>query len=146
MAYDSAIAAHVPSVQRCFRFQQQHVDFILGHRLVLHTARHDQELAFVEVDLPVTVFRVADHDLQPAFHHQEELVLILVVVPDELAFELGELDVLIVKLAHDFRTPIFGEEMEFTGEVGFLHRERLQNGGICTISAWSPRIINPRQL
>ena len=55
----------------------------LGDRLMFYAPRHDEELAFVELDDPVTkMYR------QVAMEDQEELVLLLVMVPDELAFEL----------------------------------------------------------
>jgi len=59
---------------------------------------------------------------QLAVEDQEELVLLLVMVPDELAFKLGELDVLAVQLANDTRAPMFSELLEFLGEVDFVVR------------------------
>ena len=83
-----------------------------GDRLVFYAARNDEELALVEFDDPVTkMYR------QVAVEDQEELVLLLVMVPDELAFEFGELDVLAVELADDTGAPMFSELLEFLGEV-----------------------------
>ncbi len=84
----------------------------LGDRLMFYAPRHDEELAFVELDDPVTkMYR------QVAVEDQEELVLSLVMVPDELTFELGELDVLAIELADDTGAPMFSELLEFLGEV-----------------------------
>ena len=84
----------------------------LGDRLMFYAPRHDEELAFVELDDPVTkMYR------QVAVEDQEELVLVLVMVPDELAFELGELDVLAVEFADDTGAPTFSELLEFLSEV-----------------------------
>ena len=83
-----------------------------GDRLVFYAARNDEELALVEFDDPITkMYR------QVAVEDQEELVLLLVMVPDELAFELGELDVLAVELADDTGAPAIRELLEFLGEV-----------------------------
>ena len=83
-----------------------------GDRLVFYAPGNDEELAFVEFDDPVTkMYR------QVAVEDQEELIFLLVMVPDELAFELGELDVLAVEFADDTGTPTFSELLEFLGEV-----------------------------
>ena len=52
-----------------------------------------------------------------AVENQEELVLALVVMPDELAFDLRELHVLAVELTDDPRTPPFRELLELLREV-----------------------------
>src|SRR3712207_8662986 len=49
---------------------------------------------------------VAELDAERAAHHQEELVLHLVVVPDELPQHLHELHLLAVQLADDLRAPV----------------------------------------
>tara|TARA_B100000809_G_scaffold26820_1_gene23426 strand:- start:483 stop:821 length:339 start_codon:yes stop_codon:yes gene_type:complete len=83
-----------------------------GDRLVFHSPGNDEELAFVEFDDPIAkMYR------QVAVEDQEELVLSLVMVPDELTFELGELDVLAIELADDTGAPMFSELLEFLGEV-----------------------------
>ena len=86
-----------------------------GDRLVFHSPGNDEELAFVEFDDPIAkMYR------QVAVEDQEELVLVLVMVPDELAFELGELDVLAVEFADDTGAPMFSELLEFPGEVDLV--------------------------
>ncbi len=86
-----------------------------GDGLVFDTPRNDEELALAEFDDPVTkMYR------QVAVEDQEELGLLLVMVPDELAFELGELDVLAVELANDTGAPMFSELLEFLGEVNLV--------------------------
>jgi hypothetical protein len=59
-------------------------------------------------------------DGEPAAQDEEQLVLALVVVPDELAFELRELDVLTVELADDPGTPTLRELPELLREVDLL--------------------------
>ena len=86
--------------------------FGFGHRLVFYASRHDEELAFVEFDDPVTQMQ-----REVAVKHQEELVLVLVMVPDKLAFELRELDVLAVEFADDAGAPVFCELLKLLGEI-----------------------------
>ena len=44
----------------------------------------------------------------------------LVVVPGELAFELGEFDMLAVEFTDDSGAPVFSELLEFVDEVHFV--------------------------
>src|SRR4051812_2512422 len=89
---------------------------------MLDAPGHDQELALLQPDVPV-----------PEFHpeatpdHQEELVLVLVVVPDELAQELDQLDVLAVQVPDDLRTPALVEPRELLAEIHLVHAEGLQD-------------------
>jgi hypothetical protein len=124
---DSAIAAHVSSVERRGRLGKKYVGLTCGHGLVFDPPRHDEELAFVEVD-----GSLAEVDGEASSEDQEELVLLFVVMPHELALELRELDVLAVQLADDPRAPLFRELLEFLGEVHLLGlavaHARLPNG------------------
>ena len=86
-----------------------------GHGLVFDTPRNDQELAFVEFD-----DSIAKMDGQMAAEDQEELVLALVMMPDELAFELRELHVLAIELADDPRAPAFRELLELFREIDLI--------------------------
>ena len=52
-----------------------------SHRLVLDSPRNDEKLALVELD-----DSISEVDGQVATEDEEELVLLLVVMPDELAF------------------------------------------------------------
>jgi hypothetical protein len=64
---------------------------------VLDAARDDQELARLEPD----VVAVREAHEQPALEDPEELVRVVVVVPDEVALELRELDLEVVDLRGD---------------------------------------------
>ena len=83
---------------------------------MVHAARHNHELPRVE---PYVV--VSELEQQPPFHHEEQLVLAIVVMPHELALELGELDVRVVDLSHDLRIPEVSERLEFPCQVHALH-------------------------
>jgi hypothetical protein len=54
---------------------------------------------------------------------EKELVLLVVVVPDELTEELGQLDVLAVQLAHDLWLPLFVEERQLLLDVHLLQAQ-----------------------
>lgn len=74
---------------------------LLSHGLMLDAAWDDDELALA--DLNVTL---AELHGEPAFDHEEQLILALVMVPYELALELDELDVGVIDLADDLGAPV----------------------------------------
>src|SRR3989449_8483855 len=91
--------------------------FVRGDGQVLYAFRDDGEFAFVHPRLAV-----AQAEQQTAFHHKEELVLALVVMPHELALQLHELDVRIVQFARDLRAPVVIEQTELLRQVHASHR------------------------
>ena len=78
-----------------------------GDGAVLDALRHDQQLAGIEDHLPVTELHP-----QPPGDDPEELVLVVVVVPDELPLELDDLHVRVVQLADDLGAPPLVEACE----------------------------------
>src|SRR5215218_5308424 len=95
------LAPHVPRVQRPRRLEQQHLHLLVRHRPVLHPARHDEKVPGLERDRAV-----AHLHAEPPPMHEEQLILVLVMMPHELPPELHELHVLPVELPHDPRTPV----------------------------------------
>ena len=95
---------------------------LLGDRAMLDAPRDDQELSFLQPDLTVTEL----HN-EASLHDQEEFVLVIVVVPDELAPELDELDVLAVHLTNDLGAPVILEEGQLL--VNDLYRRAMHRCG-----------------
>ena len=83
---------------------------------MLHALGDDGQFALFQRDAAV-----AQPDLQPALHHQEEFVLLRVPVPDELALQLGQLHLVVVEITYHFRTPGIMETAECLAEVHLLH-------------------------
>ena len=67
---------------------------------MLDAARDDDELAFLDPFVVVAVFHA-----EAAFDDQEQFVFVVVMVEDEFALELVELDVLSVELGADVGLP-----------------------------------------
>src|SRR5260370_36797315 len=85
---------------------------------MLGAARQHQAFAGSERD-----DMVAELDAQPAFPYQEELVLVLVVVPGKLARDLDEFDLLAIERGNDLGAPMLGEVRELFVEMEFFgHR------------------------
>ena len=78
-----ALAARVAGVGRSLGLDQEHLR-VVGLRAVLDAARHDVELARAELDVAV-----AQLDREAAGEHEEEVVGVVVLVPDELAVGLA---------------------------------------------------------
>jgi hypothetical protein len=76
------------------------MNLLLGNGLVLYTPWHNKELALFQDN--VLLSKLKD---QLAFYHQKQLILSLMVVPDEFAFQFRELDMLSIEFPYDFRRP-----------------------------------------
>src|SRR5579862_45989 len=117
----SAIVDDVARIEGRGGLEEQDPAFFAGDGTMLNTTRDDDEFAFfdplVTVLLPVlTIFHA-----ETAFHYEEEFVFVFVVVEDEFAFEFIELDVLAVEFGGDVGLPVFGNLVEFFGDVDFVH-------------------------
>jgi hypothetical protein len=60
-------------------------------------------------------------DGEPALQHEEEVVGLVVLVPDELTFDLHDHEVVAVESPDGARLPMPGEAGELLGEVDRLH-------------------------
>jgi hypothetical protein len=112
----------VARVERGRRLEEKDVNFVLGNGPMLRAAWHDDELALVHGDRAVPELHV-----ERALDDEEELIFGFVLMPDERALELDELDVLAIQLADDLGVPVGGEEGEFFCEVDRVHG-RLDSG------------------
>ena len=86
-------------------------------RTVLDAARDDEKFTFFQPDLPV-----AEIHPNPPFRDQKKLILVLMMMPDELALEFDQLDVLPIELAGDPWVPVVVDLAELFLDVYFLHR------------------------
>jgi hypothetical protein len=67
------------------------VGFLLSHGPVFDATRHDQEFALLKPDVPIPKLHA-----KPTPDDEEQLVLVVVVVPYERPLELDQLDLLAV--------------------------------------------------
>ena len=92
------VVLNVPGVQRLAGSKSSTATSSSATGPMLDAARHDQELALLDPLLPI-----AKVHPESAPDDQEQLVFVLVVMPDELPLELHQLHVLAVQLADDAR-------------------------------------------
>ena len=84
------------------------MDFFVGDRAMFNAMRNDDELAFPNYRLVIAKLHA-----QHAFHYKEEFVFNVMMVPDELAFDLDDLHRAIVDNAQQALIPKIGEGAEF---------------------------------
>jgi hypothetical protein len=100
------------------------VHLVLRDGPVLDPLRNDEQVAGAQRDAAV-----AQLDRELTLQHEEEIVRVVVLVPDELALNLRDHDVVAVELGHGARLPVLGERGELLGEVDRRRR--------CGARAWS---------
>jgi len=88
---------------------------------MLDAVRDHDELAFFDPDVAVAKVFVPVLHAKAAFYDQEHFVFVLMMVPDELAFQLVQLDELAVQFSDDVRLPVFMNLPEFLGDIYFFH-------------------------
>src|SRR2546422_780958 len=116
---DGAFIPNISRVEGRIGLEQQDVRFFLRDRQVLDAVRNDDELARLDHEVLVSQLHP-----QPALHDQEQLILALMMVPDELALELRELHQVVVHSADDLGTPVILKPAEHLGEIDFANGGR----------------------
>jgi hypothetical protein len=76
------------------------------------SAWYHEQLTWSENDVAITWL-----DGQVAIDHEEQFVGVLVRVPNELALDLDQLDLVIVQAGYQFWRPVLGEQVELLVDV-----------------------------
>src|ERR1700688_5256079 len=84
---DGALVHNIPGVRGGRGLKQQNPAFLRGDRTVLHAARHHNKLALFDPLVAVAKFHA-----EASLDHQEHLVFVVMMMKDELALQLVELD------------------------------------------------------
>jgi hypothetical protein len=113
---DGPFVGDISGVQSGFRFDQDDMNFFVGHGAVFDPARDDDKFAFADDH-----FMVAKFHAQCALDDEEEFVFIVVMMPDEFTFEFDGFDVAVVNFADDTRVAVVGEETEFVFKINCVH-------------------------
>ena len=100
---------------------------LVGDRAVLDSPRNDEEVSFLQLDVPVSQL-----DRQAPFEDEEEVVRLGVRVPDELALQLPDLDLVVVVVANDARLEVLLERRELLREIDGLVQRRYS-----AVSIWA---------
>lgn len=87
------------------RLQQQKLHFGGGKKLVLDAFGHDEHLPRLDGD-----GAVPKDDAQVSVEDQEGLVGVLVAVPDKIALNTDQLELVVVQLGDDAGLPLVADE------------------------------------
>lgn len=117
----SSIAGLVSGVSHASWFDQQQFDLTVSKWLVLNSLRHYKHLTGGEID-----GAVSEVNAELTFENDERLVRVLVIMPDEVAFESCELELVVVHLSHNLWLPLLGKERKLLLKINglavhFLH-------------------------
>src|SRR5262249_34452100 len=121
----------ITGVARGRRLEQQDLDFFVGHPPVLNPARYDQEFPFPQLHRAVT-----ELDAEAPADHEKELVLHLVMMPDESPLALDQLHLLPVEFTDDLRAPVLAEPGKLFGKIDFFHRHLSFSAVLHVPNAW----------
>jgi hypothetical protein len=105
------------------------VCLLVGDRAVLGASRDDEDVALIELDVSMP-----ELDREPPLEDEKEIVRVGVRVPDELALDLADLDLVVVVVADDPRLKMLVEGRELLREIDRLV-QRYSAASICAF--WS---------
>jgi len=105
----------VTSVQDSAWLDQEQLDLAFGEWFMLDTLRDDEQLARAQADRTV-----AEIDAQLSLEHEKRFVGFRVIVPDELTLDAHELELVVVELRDDSRTPLLSNEAELLLQIDGL--------------------------
>ena len=88
---------------------------LVRYGTMLDAARDDEELSLAELDLPV-----AQLDRQPPLENEEEVIRVGVRMPDELALDLSDLNLVFVVVADDARLEVLVDGRQLLREIDGL--------------------------
>jgi len=102
---DGTLVHDIAGVERRLRLEQDDLTFVtFRYGKVLDTTRGDDELTGADPDAAVP----KPHE-KSSLVNEEQFVFVIVVMPHELALELGELDLHVIDLAGNLRAPMIRE-------------------------------------
>src|SRR6516162_8620873 len=104
------------------------MNLFVGYGHMLDAVGNDDKLALAD-----DRFMGAELHAQRAFHHQKELVFVIVMMPDERAFQFYRFYREIVDFAEDVGIEVILEFREFIRQIHRMH-------GVLTIRGWLLRL------
>jgi hypothetical protein len=117
---NGAFILYVACVERGRRLEQNDPAFVRGYGPMLDASRHDNEFTFFD-PLVRMIVMVAELHAEAAFDDEKHFVFVVMMVEDEFAVELYELDLLAVEFGSDAGLVVVGNFGEFFGDVDFGH-------------------------
>jgi len=90
---------------------------------MFYAAGHDDELAFFDPFMRT----VAELHPEPAFHDEKQFVFVIVMVENELTFDLIKLHMLSVEFGGNVGLPVFRDLRELVCDIDFVHASPIES-------------------
>src|SRR5262245_42553855 len=94
-------------IENATRLDQEQLDLLLRVGFVLDASGNNEHFSRRDIDVAI-----AEVDAERSIQDDEGLVRIFVVVPDEVALQLDDLELIVVHLGDDLRLPLLVEQPE----------------------------------
>jgi hypothetical protein len=124
-------SSNVTGIDNIGRLDEQCVHLSVSERAVLDASGNHEKLSGIELDVAVSQL-----DRQPTVDNQEQLISVVVGMPDELALELDDLDLVVVKPRHRLRRPVLRKPREHPAKINRRMdggRQRLAHDELLTL-------------
>jgi len=89
---------------------------VFGHRTVLDSFGDDEQFTWTNGNITL-----AHADGDATFENEEEIIRVVVRVPDEFTLDLDDHEIVTVELAHDARLPVTVERSELFRKIDGEH-------------------------
>jgi hypothetical protein len=106
----------VPGVACRSGLENEDRSFLVGYGSVLHTSRHDDELSGPYLDRSVSKLYS-----ESTLEAEEQLILVVMMMPHECPFELGKFDFLTIQFTDHPRAPMLGDKLKLLSQNHFFH-------------------------
>src|SRR5581483_5799704 len=107
-----ALAALGSGIHEALRLYQKELHLSLRAGLVSHAFRYDKHLPGAQ-----PYCSILEVDSQGPVENDEGLIRLFVVMPDEIAFDAHELELVVVHLRNDLGLPLLRDQLEFLRET-----------------------------
>src|SRR5829696_3819768 len=121
-------AARIAGVDRSLWLDQQHVRLVIRLRAVLDAAWYHEQLTLLQLD--VTVAQV---DRQSPAEDKEEVVGVVVLVPDERPLDFHDLQLVVFEVANDSGFIRAREQRKLLGEIDLV----VHVANLLAVACWS---------
>jgi hypothetical protein len=106
---------HIARVEGVARLDEYNVSFFFCDRHVFHSVRDNEEFARANDHIAI-----AQSHRELPLDYEEHLILFVVMMPDELTFQLYYFHVTIIDFSNDARVAIVAEKGKLLREINFV--------------------------
>jgi hypothetical protein len=111
-----SLSALVAGIQSAAWLNQHQLDFVLCAGFMPCPFGHDEQFAGSDVDCSI-----GEIDAQLAIDYDKRLIRLWVVMPDKIALQFHDLELIVIHLRNNLRRPLFCKERKLFCQIdGFV--------------------------